>query len=430
MDWHSAILMRLRRFVALKPQGRIVRDQRGNAAIIAAAAFPLLIGAAGLAVDGVQWVHQKRQIQAVADGAAIAGVYGLIGNQDLNATVNDSILRGSGVAPNANIQATGSPPGHETDPFAVKVQITAPAQMTFASVFMKTTPAITAEATASAVENGQYCAFALGDMDDDSGIVLRPNSSVDMDCSITTNSASPKAVQADASSTLKASAVRAFGGIDDGGAIHDSRVRDHSLEQADPLEGADPPPIPNTGCPTANVNPCGREIVFEPGCYDNMVLNGNVRLQGGVYIINRGNFIVGPNAHVACDACTIFLTSETAATDPGSIGKVKMSSTATVKMTATREGPNAGILFYQDRHAARDLPGDENRIGGNSFSKLDGMLYFPSQTIYLDANMSPDVQCTRFIARRLVFAGRVYVSNGCDGLEKMMFTATEVRLVG
>ena len=57
-----------------------------------------------------------------------------------------------------------------------------------------------------------------------------------------------------------------------------------------------------------------------------------------------------------------------------------MSSTATVKMGATREGPDAGILFYQDRHAARDLPGDENRIGGNSFSKLEGLLYFPTQT--------------------------------------------------
>jgi hypothetical protein len=107
-----------------------------------------------------------------------------------------------------------------------------------------------------------------------------------------------------------------------------------------------------------------------------------------------------------------------------------MSSTATVKMSATREGPNAGILFYQDRHAALDAPGDENRIGGNSFSKLEGLLYFPTQTIYLDANMAPDVQCTRMIARRLVFAGRVYVSKNCDGLDKMTFAATEVRLIG
>jgi len=33
---------------------KLVPDQRGNAAILLAAAFPLLIGVAGLAVDGIQ----------------------------------------------------------------------------------------------------------------------------------------------------------------------------------------------------------------------------------------------------------------------------------------------------------------------------------------------------------------------------------------
>jgi len=161
-----------------------------------------------------------------------------------------------------------------------------------------------------------------------------------------------------------------------------------------------------------------------------MNLNGNVRLQDGEYILNKGNFVVGPQAHLECDACTIFLTSETAATDPSSIGKVKISTEATVKLNPTREGPNAGILFYQDRHAASDLPGDENRIGGSSFSSLSGLLYFPSETLYLDGNMSADLQCTRLLAKRLVFAGRVYISKKCDGLGRMTFAASEVRLIG
>ena len=46
-----------------------------------------------------------------------------------------------------------------------------------------------------------------------------------------------------------------------------------------------------------------------------MSLNGPVRLQDGEYILNRGNFVVGPHGHVECDACTIFLTSDAAATD-------------------------------------------------------------------------------------------------------------------
>jgi len=39
------------------------------------------------------------------------------------------------------------------------------------------------------------------------------------------------------------------------------------------------------------------------------------------------------------------------------------------------------------------------------------------------------VTCTRFVAKRLVFAGRVYIGKSCDGLDKVTFAATEVRLI-
>lgn len=409
---------------------RLVRDQRGNALLIAAAAFPILIGAVGLAVDGVQWVLQKREIQAAADSAALAGVYSLIADQDMQNAVSDSLVRAKSIPANASIQAEQSAEGHEKDPFAVTVHVAVPARMTFASMFMKHAPIITAEATASVVQNGEYCAFALGDVDD-SGVVIRPNSNVEMECGVATNSTAKAALQADGSSSLKSTSIVANGGIDDQGAIQNSRVRPYGVAQKDPLEDTDPPLVPNTGCPNATINAdSGAETILPPGCYANMTLNGNVRLQDGEYILNQGNFVVGPQGHVSCDACTIFLTSETAATDPGTIGKVVISSEATVKMNAAREGPNAGILFYQDRHAAHDLPGDENRVGGSSFSTLKGILYFPSETLYLDGNMNADLQCTRLLAKRLVFAGRVYISKKCDGpADRMTFEGTEVRLI-
>jgi hypothetical protein len=409
---------------------KLRRDEHGNVALIVAAVFPLLIGAAGLAVDGTQWMMQKREIQAAADKAAIAGVYGLIQNQDMQDAVSDSLAHGGAVPANASIQAQQSPEPYEKDPFAVAVHVTVPAHLFFTSMFMSRAPIITADSTASTVKNGEFCAFALGAMDD-SGVVIRPNSAVQMDCGIATNSSSAKAaLQADGSSSLEAPRVAAYGGIDGKDAIHHSNVRAHALQQEDPYEDTAPPLVPNTGCPNVTINPdSGGETALDPGCYANMMLNGNVRLQDGEYILNRGNFVVGPQGHVSCEACTIFLTSETAATDGSSIGKVVISSDATVKMNATREGPNAGLLFYQDRRASRDLPGDENRIGGSSFSKLNGVLYFPSETLYLDGNMNADLQCTRLLAKRLVFAGRVYISNKCDGGGKMIFEGTEVRLL-
>lgn len=414
---------------ALRRPWTLLADQRGNVAMVVAAVFPLLIAGAGLAIDGVEWMLQKREIQAAADGAAMAGVYSLISSQDLENAVSRSAMQTGNVPDNASIQAKQAPPGHEGDPFAVSVTIAAPAQMTFSSMFMKHPPVINAVATATVVKNGRYCAFALGDMDDEPGVVLRPNSEVQADCGVSTNASGKRALEADGESTIAAKALRAYGSIGDQQAALKSGMREHALMQEDPLADTDPPLVPNTGCPNITINPDAKETALDPGCYANMMLNGPVRLQDGEYILNKGNFIVGPHGHVSCDACTIFLTSESAATDAGSIGKVDISSDATVQMSATREGPNAGILFYQDRHAATDLPGNENRLGGSSFSKLSGLIYFPSQTVYVDGNMRPDIQCTRFIARRLVFAGQVYIGESCDGLDKVTFAVTEVRLV-
>jgi Putative Flp pilus-assembly TadE/G-like len=407
---------------------QIFPDQRGNVAMVVAAVFPLLIAAAGLAVDGVEWIMQKRQIQAAADGAATAGVYGLIAAEDLDNAVSRSVTQ-AGVPNNASIEAIHGPPGRESDPFAVNVKIAVPAYMSFSGMFMKHPPLISAEATATVVKNGKYCAFALGVMEDEPGLVLRPDTDVQADCGVTTNAQSKNSLDAQGSSTIDAKALRAYGGLGNFKAALKSGVREHAMLQDDPLTDTDPPLVPNTGCPNVTINPDAQPTTLDPGCYANMSLNGPVHLQDGEYILNRGNFVVGPHGHVDCDACTIFLTSETAATEPNSIGKVKISSDGTVKMSATREGPNAGILFYQDRHAAADLPGDENRLGGSSFSKLSGLIYFPSQTVYIDGNMRPDVQCTRFIARRLVFAGHVYIAEDCDGLDKVTFAATEVRLI-
>ena len=54
---------------------KIFRDRKGNALAIAAACMPLVVGAAGLATDTIQWTLWKRQLQRAADSAAFAGVY-------------------------------------------------------------------------------------------------------------------------------------------------------------------------------------------------------------------------------------------------------------------------------------------------------------------------------------------------------------------
>ncbi len=213
----------------------LLKDERGNVIALTAIGIPLILGSAALAVDTIQWAYGKRDLQAAADAAAMAGVYGLIQNGDMDNAVDKSVSANADLDPKRAVAAEQSPAGHEGDPFAVKVQIAVPARTTFARLFMRSAPTITAEATATVVENGEFCAFAIGS-DDETGLLIDPSSDVDMECGLATNASSSKAIEADSSAVIRADNIVAFGGIDAKG-IKSDRVRPYGVRQKDPLAG-------------------------------------------------------------------------------------------------------------------------------------------------------------------------------------------------
>jgi len=96
---------------------------------------------------------------------------------------------------------------------------------------------------------------------------------------------------------------------------------------------------------------------------------------------------------------------------------------------APTQGPNAGILIFQDRRSKGAHSQIENIIGGNGFSEFKGLIYFPSETLRVDGERAPDLQCARFIGKRLILNGRVLISKGCSSSNVMNFLGTEVRLI-
>ena len=412
---------------------RLLRDERGNALALVAFGLPFLIASAGLAVDTIQWVYAKRDLQSAVDAAAVAGVYGLIQGGDVDTAVDRSLSSIADLPKGRAVFAEQSPDGHGDDPFAVRVRISSPAKLSFSALFLARAPVLTVEATATVVETGEFCAFAMGD-DDEIGLRVEAGADVQLDCGIATNASSSEAVTADGSAKIVAERIAALGGIA-GEGVEAPIKRSYALRQRDPLEDSEPPLVPNTGCPNITANPDvarynnGR-LTLEPGCYGTVRTNGPVFLADGEYIIRRGSLLVGPAAELTCKACTIFLTSDKPAEDPASIGKVQIDKHAKVKLAAPTEGPNAGILIYQDRHAGDDRDREENIISGSSFTELKGLVYLPSETLRVDGEMGPDFQCARFIGRTLIFKGRVFIAAGCSDAHVMNFKGTDVKLIG
>ena len=406
---------------------RLRDDRRGASLLVTAIALPVIVGSMGLAVDAYQWTVTKRQIQQSADSAAIAGAYAAVQGTDVDAAVSDAAAASTGAG--ASVTATLSPEGHDGDPYAVGVEITEPGAMFFTSLFMKHPIAITARATATVAEAGNFCVYALGS-DDPSGIELKRDTTVEADCRMATNAGGPAAVTADPSAKLAAERLLAFGGIGGGGAMDSANMRAFAMKQKDPMRGVDMPEIPNSGCPNITLNNDYQGGSVKPGCFGNLVINGRVDLEPGNYILNRGNLLIGPSASITCDGCSFFLTSDGEGGDDHSIGRVKIDPGASVDLTAPRDGDYAGVLMYQDRRASEDDKDQESSIAASASSHLNGILYFPSRPLTVTGDGSKTFGCARLIGRRLMFEGHVILSRGCSTDEgKIILSGAEVRLV-
>lgn len=405
------------------------REDRGNALAIAAIMFPLIVGSAGLAVDTTQWVLTKRQIQQAADSAAIAGSNAAVQGGDVEYAVDQAVSPTFAKIGKMSVQSTLSPDNHDGDPYAVGVRLTALGALPFSSMFLSKPITISANATATVVETGDFCAFALGSSAE-AGISLQPNTSVQAECGFATNSSSSNAVTADATSKMAVPRLLAFGGIEGGASLTGSAARAYALKQKDPLAKIDPPEIPDTGCPNVTVNAGQSGVKLQPGCYGNLVIDGDVTLEPGNYILNRGSLIVGPKADVTCNGCSIFLTSDDSSDEDGSIGRAQIDKAASVKLSAPTSGPYAGVLLYQDRRAAPEAADQINLIAGGPMSKLEGAVYFPSQSVKVTGNGSASFNCARIIGRHLIFDGEIFIAKSCStDTGGITLKGSEVRLV-
>ncbi len=437
---------------------KLWKDRRGNALVITAAALPLLIGSAGLATDTIQWAVWKRQLQRAADSGALAGVHaivagqtGIAGNCPTTSPVghdlaeNNHVLVGNNQTTCVTENSPTSGPW-ASDPNAVRVTLSVQKRLGFSSMFLSATPTITASGTATVVTTGQYCVISL-ESTNATGLTYQGNASVDLGCGMATNSRGTSAVSAGGSAQVTASPIAAVGGIPDSSVFgSDTVILPYSAPQEDPFAGVSAPSsssYPAASCPNyrVNANATANSLTANTDyramtglanyyCMGSMTLNGTVTLPSGVYVIDGGDFSVGSQAHVTCNACTFILTNRSTSST-ATIGTVNMNGGATVNLSYSSIDPYAGMLFYQDRRARVSTGGGQsNLINGNSSSSFAGSFYFPSSNVIFNGTSGMTTDCVQLVGRQVTFSGNTQISNVCAaGYPGPEFDATTIRLV-
>jgi Flp pilus assembly protein TadG len=452
---------------------KLWRDKRGNAIIIMGAALPMVIGAAGLASDTIQWTLWKRQLQRAADSAAIAGVYtryatgattkvpsAIAHDIDLNDHTWMSLMSGY---PQITYPANS---GVKTNQVQVTLKIQQ--RLPFSSLFMSAAPIITATSTAATVPAGGSACFEALETANTTGLNFSGNAGIEApDCDGFSNSGGSNASIARGSSDVTLNSVGGVGGVQNSNNFHVTSYRPYSPALADPFSQVNPDFSQmkcNVGQTTTTTTGHGANQVTTTsttyGSYDltdadngnianlkisdgtqancfhsiSVASNTTLTLPSGTYYINGGDLTV--QGTLNCTSCTFVLTNKDASSP---IGNIKNNGNPASKMNITAPSdstnPYKGIAIYQDRRA----PDCNvcNKINGNNASIIQGAIYLPSQELEYNGTGTTSAICTMFVARRLNFSGNSTTTNKFSKLDNCSFVGlggsssyVMVRLVG
>lgn len=405
----------------LKAFKKLWNSERGNALIIFGASLPMIMGAAGLASDTIQWTLWKRQLQRAADSAAFAGVYALNqNNSDMTAAqaVNLDLAKNN----TTKISLLGGYPqlayptgtGY-TD--AVQVTLAIQKKLGFSSLFMSTPPTITTSATAALVEGDSYCVVALAPTG--SALIIGGSANVDMGCGAISNSTDPiESVGINGNAHhFAADPVAGVGGIE--GTVNGSpNLEPYALKMEDPYANLSTSVPSGTSCTNfnshvttsggngnGNGNNGGGATYLTPGCYSNFNPgNGTYNLQPGTYYLNNTDLSLSGQTRLVGEGVTIILTGSS----PGSF---TMSGESSVDLTAPTTGTYANMLLIQSPNATA---GNNNVINGDNASALDGAVYFPNGDLSFTGSNTQAFQCAMVVGYTVEFTGSTEVQNDLD----------------
>ena len=145
----------------------LIKDQGGGALAFAGLLLPVIVGFAGLGVDLTHWYSQRRAMQNMADGAAIAATHAVMAGAGADAIADAAeagAMRNGWTATEGYTVQTFAPPQGGMYPGlarAAEVRIGRAVPLYFLGTLGMQPVNVTARATGAAVDNGPQCVIAL-----------------------------------------------------------------------------------------------------------------------------------------------------------------------------------------------------------------------------------------------------------------------------
>ena len=412
---------------------RLRRDSHGGTAVMTAIALTSLLGAAGLAADAGGAYLLRRNMQAAADAAAMAGATNYEKSKNVSSTeaVARSVASRNGFTQGAN--GTAVTPAVELgtpDRVTVSVQRNASRFLLDSSFGAKV---VSARAVAVMVDAGaKPCVTTLS-----GSISVGNNTSVTAGgCALVSNSSSASAFclgtncNGNGSGQVTAAAIVTQGGCE-GCAGQTGQGGKLTLTRSDaPLSYASATPNPYSDLnswspPSGSTNNCVNRTssALTQGCYNSIRLqpNDTVTMEPGVYYIRSGDLEV--KGTLTCPKCSPSNGVSIVLVGNGSSapGRVIVGSQGIIDLNASVQNTTAlsGVLVYR-HHPGGSAPANAGNncgidIGAGAQIALDGAIVAPTSCVSMGGNSqtSPD-SCNVFVVASMDFRGNSNLSaEGC-----------------
>ncbi len=201
-------------------------------------------------------------------------------------------------------------------------------------------------------------------------------------CSVKVNSSSGSAVNALSNSKVTADSICVNGGYSGGSSHYTPTPETGCSKSFDPLKGLVTPTIMG-GCTETDYYLSSEDTdVLSPGRYCGGIhldSDASVTLTAGIYFIEGDgvynqsdpDFWLSSNSGISGENVTIFLTNG---------AEIMFDSNSTINLSASKTGPMAGIVIYQDRADAG--LGLVHELNSNGVARLEGVVYLPGSTLY------------------------------------------------
>ena len=390
---------------------RLQADESGQTLVLAALCLIVLIGFLGLAVDAGVLRYQKRQLQNLADAAALAGALevaackGTANCTALQMAAQDALTEngfsGSALLTNCasrsgtklEVSVNNAPCALANDPNKgntsyVEVVVSAPINVVFARVLGMNS--VLMMARAEAMRPPVTCAIVL-DPSASSAALVDSGTTITADCRMVVESTSPSSVQCTSSSVTATILTLVGNGTASNCSVNGTLQLNARLPNpADPLSSLAKPAIPACGTttqgPVLKGSPSALIITGTVTLYPDRAYCGGITITNGAKVtFQPGVFVLGTSNSAGGLAVDVGATvNGTGVTiyNYGSSGAITFSyssfTSGGVSLVAPTSGPYSGILLYQD-------PGNTTQatlLGSRSWNTvLQGAYYFPTAKV-------------------------------------------------